>query len=52
MAKKKKRNSDRSAIGRAKDVEYSAELADVDDLEANASAAAANRRVEKKTKSE
>lgn len=41
---KKKRQKEQTPIGHAYDVEYSAELADEEDLKANGRAAAANRR--------
>lgn len=41
---KKKNQKEPTPIGHAIDVEYSAELADEEDLKANARAAAANRR--------
>lgn len=48
MAKEKNQQNEEIEIGHARDVEYSAELADSDDIEANERAAAANRRAESK----
>lgn len=51
MGKKKKKKQDIANVQNdGMDVEYSAELADTDDIQANERAAAADRRAKKKKK--